>query len=480
MPEEPSVAARAEKQQTGTSQQRIETIDGLEQVMFPDGDTPSFGFQCTECKCSYGREALLRYHMISVHHIVENAKNKRSLEENQQLTDIAMAQYKKGVCALCGKTFKTSIELRHHLTLVHELKLPQRSRRCNVPDDGKLNFECELCARKYRGRSALRAHLKNFHGMQPPIYVRPIRREASARVLFPCAICNVEFGCKRGLLDHNWRKHDGPEPEFEERKKRFKCHICKKDFVKAFSVKKHLRVVHKIVPEYHAEKFSLNEKRKTAEEVEEERQKKNEERDARLEKRLAKHRDGFKCDVCPARFTNAGSRRNHMTGMHGIAPKKRGNFSLASKAKMGRKSVSGRVKCVCHLCGRPFCNRSGLRNHLMTVHEVERKDVHVMVDDMNKYKCDQCSLSFPKFEYYQTHKAAEHQINIDMRWNDNNGNSSATHTESHASPVVLADPLTDDATPGDRPTEQLHEPKMELDDENETETDDTEIMPQLP
>ena len=77
------------------------------------------------------------------------------------------------------------------------------------------------------------------------------------------------------------------------------------------------------------------------------------------------------CELCERKFRHAAGLRNHMIGVHGIAPKSKDvgrSKTLKGKMTLGRKKTAKSGDFRCEDCQRTFSRTYYLRNHLVSVH----------------------------------------------------------------------------------------------------------------
>ncbi|CAG5125996.1 unnamed protein product [Candidula unifasciata] len=82
------------------------------------------------------------------------------------------------------------------------------------------SLKCSFCTAVLMDENYLRCHISRFHGDQMP---------------FSCTQCGRGYITARGL-SHHLQSHKG---------KTFMCPVCDAKFTQKFTIKRHLRVVHR-------------------------------------------------------------------------------------------------------------------------------------------------------------------------------------------------------------------------------------------
>ncbi|XP_055388163.1 transcription factor grauzone-like isoform X2 [Condylostylus longicornis] len=166
-------------------------------------------FRCDQCEKTFAQKAYLDRHKLG--HIPDSEKH--------------------FACEKCGNRFPTPALLRVHTVNVHE------SRHSSI---------CDLCGKKYKSSVDLKRHRLEHMGIHEPKVQceicsdwlsnkyklkRHMLKHTTADSEHRCPICNKMSGNLLALKSH-MRLHIAP--------KKFQCSICQKGFRRSLSLKEHM------------------------------------------------------------------------------------------------------------------------------------------------------------------------------------------------------------------------------------------------
>jgi len=229
----------------------------------------------------------------------------------------------KHICDIdgCGKKFYSGANLKAHVEVIH-LK--------------KKDCPCDVCGKLFHSNSTMRAH-RSCHFFEK----------------MECNECGTSFKTKKSLKSHMRSKHSEDS---------FICYICQKEMANDFTLKSHIKRVHK-----KEKKFMCN---KCGKEF--------------FDKQAFENHSKFhepstgseciQCEICNTVLKHHKSYRHHMTFKHG-----EGNNR----------------KHVCHLCGKAFMFSYHLNRHM----ELHKR---------GGFLCPICSKGFPSEAKLNTHFSATH------------------------------------------------------------------------
>ena len=110
-------------------------------------------------------------------------------------------------CSECNLVFKTGVDLRKHIDLIHQGR------------QGGKKYQCAICTVEFDEKTDLKNHLEK-HALEKP---------------FKCDICGVRFANQAGQKRHKMRIHD-------TKSKPYSCDKCGKEFFDKHDLKRHVKV----------------------------------------------------------------------------------------------------------------------------------------------------------------------------------------------------------------------------------------------
>ena len=185
---------------------------------------------------------------------------------------------------------------------------------------------------------------------------------------FQCQKCDEAFKKHQDLILHKLEVHYHSDPVSPP----FKCKICKKEFERENSVRKHEEQKHK---------------------------KKHEEQ---------KHKKGrsqsptkvptpFKCDVCDKLFENKNSVDDHKAQIH--------------KTPQTKREITTQFSCK--VCGKEFERENSVKKHEAQKHKPSQKGAADKPEEkpiqLKRFKCNICRKTFEKRLSVRKHEAQKHK-----------------------------------------------------------------------
>ena len=179
------------------TERKCEKIEDLEMEFVSDCDFIVTKQDGNDIK---DKEAIFK-HDRTIHHIqINEDKNQHSNINKTGETPRAFLELK---CGICGLEAKNRADFREHLFKVHNNK----------------RVKCDQCERPFRDSYALRRHKIVKHSTDKNV---------------KCDVCNKVFKLHDNMILHRQRFHE----------RRFACEICGANQPTAYTLKKHVEMVH--------------------------------------------------------------------------------------------------------------------------------------------------------------------------------------------------------------------------------------------
>ncbi|KAJ8930940.1 hypothetical protein NQ314_016204 [Rhamnusium bicolor] len=356
-------------------------------------------FECFDCKKEFKAKSVLESHIQQVH-----KKGKRILK-------------KKNVsCKFCGKMYTTHNAMQKHLKMCRkkindtniEVENLEKGTNCNqnISNNNIENLEivngvksdevdlkippmCSLCGTTFCNKYLLKRHLQNVHATEKRFKCDLYHAGDRSHI---CSFCGKGFITASDLYHHE---------KIHANKRAYRCEICPKAFNTSSDLHKHKICVHldrsewKYVCTYCQRRFPLKTNLDTH--VKTHTGEKNYpchlcDRRCINKSVLMRHIEthsnviAFKCNLCMQGYKYRKSLDVHMAKIHGI-----GNIKIPERIK----------KFFCHLCPKSYFANNKLQKHIRS-HSGERP-----------FQCSNCEKSFVDKSYIKQHlKTAHNIINI--------------------------------------------------------------------
>ena len=362
-------------------------------------------FKCTICYESFPTHQSLSNHTINAH-----------------------APEKPVTCEICQKTCQDNIGLMDHIRLEHDKKkVPHMCDECVLPfrtetmlkNHQKLRIcfshKCDMCENVYQRVSDLKRHKDRKHANIRPHRCNKCDKDYQSiddlkrhiKTKHPnihhhqCNFCQKRFTSLLNLFEHQKSKHGVERPEESvkspnrekakentcdtnnllqsgsEDAKLYKCNECKKQFTMSFSLKCHIKLVHK--------------------KARPEAGKLNEEHSAKSSKQNGyEEGQAFECEVCKKQFRAKVSLNSHKILMH---------HSLGVIKKTGPEESK---PFECEVCEKQFKTADALNIHRILIHNPQSK-----TEDTKNYECELCGKQFKTKVSLNCHGILVHEKSIE-------------------------------------------------------------------
>ncbi|KAJ8665015.1 hypothetical protein QAD02_006677 [Eretmocerus hayati] len=304
-------------------------------------------FSCDICGRNFGRK----------HNLLSHLKAHESTKTEKTCT-----------CKICGKTFRSKSNLSRH-ALIHTNEKP---------------FSCENCEKRFKSTGDLKNHITVVH----------VNTES-----LTCDICNQVFNRKATMIDHYKMTHligsyvlcevcgkvcaskATLERHFTTHttEKPYSCDICNKNFNTKMFVKGHIQAVHVSRTRFPCEICGKS---------------------LRTESSLKAHMDlhmgkkQFSCQICGDSFAYKSGLQRHSKKHSGTEPypcnicgKK---YTVKRKFEDHQRTHTGEKPFQCHICGKCFGYENSRINHLKT--------------HTDRIECKVCNRRFQIGKIFDKHK----------------------------------------------------------------------------
>ncbi|XP_018574205.1 zinc finger protein 585B-like [Anoplophora glabripennis] len=384
-----------------------------------DSDNDSFTLQNDICS---EEEILIDEDEVKCFHCNVGFKSKVLLKKHISQTHVTrkrMLRKKNCLCEFCMKTYANQNALKRHLRIckrnsevtqagkAQNTKM-ELSKRTNFINDNvseldlKVPPTCSLCGTTFCNKYLLKRHLQNVHATEKKfkcdmcdrtfassVYLNAHKRYHAGDRSHICSFCGKGFITASDLYHHE---------KIHANKRAYRCEICPKAFNTSSDLHKHKICVHldrsewKYVCSYCQRRFPLKTNLDTH--VKTHTGEKNYachlcDRRCINKSVLTRHIEthsnviSFKCNLCMQGYKYRKSLDVHMTKVHGI-----GNVKVPERIK----------KFFCHLCPKSYFANNKLQKHIRS-HNGERP-----------FRCPHCEKSFVDKSYIKQHLKTAHDI----------------------------------------------------------------------
>uniref|UniRef100_A0A0A1WRN2 Zinc finger protein 235 n=2 Tax=Zeugodacus cucurbitae TaxID=28588 RepID=A0A0A1WRN2_ZEUCU len=365
-------------------------------------------FECPLCLMSFTKHGTYRAHVKRIH-------NHSISSLNAAIGGTEDDPNKPFKCALCSRQFRLKTSLQGHLKIKHN----QCTRR-NVKCDEDKIFECTLCTMRFASHNTLYHHKRRKHrdliatnvadSANSNIAAEPLESDTETSGVIKCTLCHKDIP-KSQIKNHERRHKYGLN-----RKRKFLCAFCPREYNSETSVKLHEKRVHmsekpepkecpicqkKVDPKYlknHIDNVHTSERK-------------------------------FICDICGDPFKSYvllhSHKRLHLERNFActVCEKK---FIRSCDLKIHMRIHTGEEPYACHLCDRRFKIKVRLNYHLQRHAGIKRKcqvcgkefnhvkqlKIHSYKHTGMPYRCSVCEYGCAQRDVFRKHLLRMHDMTM--------------------------------------------------------------------
>ena len=330
---------------------------------------PDKDFKCNICEEQFDEESVLLYHMELYHGSDDQDENNDNVDLHQ--------------CDLCDKTFRQVNNFKKHYQEAHDMSK---------------KTECETCGKKFKQPNFLRMHLRMAFG----------KTFADKK----CEFCNRLFlqACSFGIHVRNCDK-----------KPKFPCNHCDKQFSKESYLKTHLESleieneadteVEQPFPDFEQVDFKCDFCDNTFENVDDLKQHHQEEHI-----RLMVMEQKSKCEICEKEFPLQTHLKTHLQQGNEESNCEFCNQLLLQKCgkDFHRKKCTKKPQIKCIDCQQIFTTKEQIDEHDIS-HEIvfgadmlKPKNPQIPLEDTESFDCQICEETFENLYDLKVHEKELH------------------------------------------------------------------------
>jgi len=328
------IAIRCDKRGCGIFFKSQEELEKHKQEAHKKDEKIKKTVECFYCKKIIWDKQCYALH-IKYHHSKEAIRCKYKhcftffKNEDDRQNHLEAKHPEKFCCALCDYKYSRKHNLRHHF------------RRHHLPKDKK----CPHCPKLFGSQQVLKQHVDNNHKPQENCpHCKKVGTNLNRHVVTTnCPTCSQPFPCKKLFADHKLKC-----------KKVHKCLDCGQIFTRAFDLKHHINLRHKLGQKWR----------------------------------------GYKCSFCKNGFPDLKSLKNHQLSEHFALMKYRCkfceeafNFRETMRYHIFLKHKIGGFKC--EMCDKKYCTKRVLSVHLQNIHLLKKQMV----------ECADCGKTMKKISF---------------------------------------------------------------------------------